>query len=786
MASTLTDRELKAPRITSTPRPTSPWQQAVSEAINGQHGPSNEIADFTTELNEQLDTRELIEDKISAVLNSPTADLIQDDLPTHALKPLLLRLHDERCQGTLSDGDYEITKTAAIARWLQGAPERTEQHSAPAVDDVNLTSELDACTDTQDLNADELPVGAQDPGFNLPPQNKSSAIPVAIDPFQPGNVICGRYVIEATIGHGGFAIVYRARDLQHSNAGQNPHVALKVLHPALRERPQAIARLKREFRQTQLLSHPSIVRVLDLDSHEGVWFMVMELLEGETLAQRLSRCGHPIAPLEEAYAALAAYADGLSFAHAHHIAHGDFKPSNLFLLHDGSVRIIDFGSSLDMCSSGVERDETNPAATPAYASPQVLARQAAEPRDDVFSFACVTFNVLVGRHPVAWPSSVAIPLWSDALLESAALSPHQLTVLKRGVAWRREDRPDSVHEFFQSLTTLEIADADLEAMAEPAPTDVALVTPIADPAPDARTAPSSNAQPELLPAAVSEPMQPLDTVANTEPATLAKPLAVAEPPSTAVAPTPSQVQVLTDSAPPPAAPTAQRRTGSASQSSAVLIPPFLPPPTRTPSYRWLLLLVPLWFGFLLFRSSDSELTAHTPVQSNSGAAGDVRTSPASSAAPTSEELAATQQERSTLSPTAADPAASLAPVPKKTRRTANPNAPAVTFDTPTMRVTERALVAAIILKRVNGHSGRLRVRWRLKAGSAAVGRDFSGPLSGVAEFADLQHVRVLFVPLLSDPQRHTDRTFVVELSSASNDVVIAPVQKVQVTIQPTN
>ena len=112
----------------------------------------------------------------------------------------------------------------------------------------------------------------------------------------------------------------------------------------------------------------------------------------------------------------------------------------------------------------------------------------------------------------------------------------------------------------------------------------------------------------------------------------------------------------------------------------------------------------------------------------------------------------------------------------------NKFAPAVSFSTDTMTVTSSAGLAAIILKRINGHSGRLRVQWRLKAETAVIGEDFSGPTSGFAEFADNQQVRTLFVPLLNNPNRSSDRTFIVELTSASTRTVITPVRTVKVTI----
>lgn len=320
------------------------------------------------------------------------------------------------------------------------------------------TAELDEFSNTLELNEGENPILLTAPVNDLIRENESSPLfssASMIDPFQPGHVIRDRYVIEEAIGQGGFATVYRAHDLRSDSAdGRHPYVALKVLHPALRDCPRAIARLKREFRQTYMLSHPTIVRVFDLDVHEGVWFIVMELLEGETLDKRLRRLAGAAAPLAELLALLSSCADALSFAHERNIAHGDFKPANLFVLNDGAVRIVDFGGSseLNLCASGVEIDQPDRVATPAYASPQVLAGETAVPRDDLFSFACVAFETLAGCHPFAHRSSLKVQRQNGAVVGSSVLSPQQAAALNRGLSWSREDRPNSIQEFLHSLT----------------------------------------------------------------------------------------------------------------------------------------------------------------------------------------------------------------------------------------------------------------------------------------------------------------------------------------------
>ncbi len=112
-------------------------------------------------------------------------------------------------------------------------------------------------------------------------------------PRPPACLLRERYLLETRLGNGGTAIVYRAVD-QRRDAGatdDDRRVAIKLLRPELRDRPQSVARLQREFRQTQAVSHPNVVRFLDLDCDGDAWFIVMELLSGETLGPLLRRAG---------------------------------------------------------------------------------------------------------------------------------------------------------------------------------------------------------------------------------------------------------------------------------------------------------------------------------------------------------------------------------------------------------------------------------------------------------------------------------------------------------------
>lgn len=211
----------------------------------------------------------------------------------------------------------------------------------------------------------------------------------------PGSVLRDRYVLETLLGSGGASVVYRAIDLRLDATGAGGHpVAVKLLRPERRGDARAIARLQREFRQTLAAAHPNVLRFRDLDCDRGSWFIVMELLSGETLAARLRRAGPGGLPAREARIIAAAVAEALAHAHAHQVVHGDVKPANVYVTDDGGVRVLDFGVAPE------PGDGPGPvAATRAYASPEVLAGCQPGAGDDVFSLACMACELLSGTHP---------------------------------------------------------------------------------------------------------------------------------------------------------------------------------------------------------------------------------------------------------------------------------------------------------------------------------------------------------------------------------------------------
>ena len=216
----------------------------------------------------------------------------------------------------------------------------------------------------------------------------------------------GPFEILETIGAGGMGTVYRARDTRLTRI-----VAIKVLSPFLTRNPDCRRQFEREARAISRLSHPSICTLHDIGSVEGIEYLVMEHLEGETLGQRLKR--GPL-PVEELLEISIAVAGALEAAHRHHIIHRDLKPENIMLTASG-VKLLDFGiAKLAICKEQDE-EEDGPASrsgaafteaagftgTMPYAAPEQLKGVAVDHRCDLFALGAVLHEMCCGRRAFA-------------------------------------------------------------------------------------------------------------------------------------------------------------------------------------------------------------------------------------------------------------------------------------------------------------------------------------------------------------------------------------------------
>ena len=264
--------------------------------------------------------------------------------------------------------------------------------------------------------------------------------------------------------------VYRANDTKLRR-----EVALKIVSPDFTHDPERLARFQREAHVLATLNHPNVAAIYGLDEANGQQFLVLELVDGETLAQRIAR--GPL-PADEALAVARQVADALDAAHEKGIVHRDLKPANIALTRDGQVKVLDFGLAKTIEAGTGEAANshtiTSPAhltragiilGTAAYMSPEQAKGRAADKRSDVWAFGCVLFEMLTGRRPFdgedVSDTLAAIlrgePDWSAL---PADLPAPVRTLLRRCLQKERKDR------------LADIADARLEIvemLASPAP-----------------------------------------------------------------------------------------------------------------------------------------------------------------------------------------------------------------------------------------------------------------------------------------------------------------------------
>ncbi len=288
----------------------------------------------------------------------------------------------------------------------------------------------------------------------------------------PGQELDGRYYLDAKIGAGGHGVVYRATEI-----ATGEQVAVKVFRPANgRLSPEHLARFRREGATATRVNHPSAVRILDAGvSSAGIPYLVMELLQGRTLAQRI-RAEGPI-QAAEAVPLLRALAGALAVAHAAGIVHRDMKPDNVFLAPDGP-KLLDFGIArlLDETGDGAFDAITRTGqmiGTPAYMAPERLQGEEYDGRSDVYSLGVLLYETLAGARPFHAPGRTPWEIIRQHLTQDVpalgALVPGVPAALERiaqgAVARAPADRPTAA-ELAQALGR--IREEDLRAVPVPA------------------------------------------------------------------------------------------------------------------------------------------------------------------------------------------------------------------------------------------------------------------------------------------------------------------------------
>jgi beta-lactam-binding protein with PASTA domain/tRNA A-37 threonylcarbamoyl transferase component Bud32 len=265
-----------------------------------------------------------------------------------------------------------------------------------------------------------------------------------------GTVLGDRYRVEARIGAGGMAEVYRGVD-----PVLNRPVAIKILLPQFARDASFVDRFRREAQAAARLNHPNVVAVYDTGSTDGTQWIVMEFIEGKTLQEFLATERRP-SP-EQACEIAERICDGLASAHSQGVIHRDIKPGNVMVTRSGAVKLMDLGIARMVTGPETAPQTSAVLGTATYMSPEQAQGQTVDARSDLYSLGAVLYELLTGRPPFSGESPVAIaykqvnesPPPPSSL--NPAVSPALDAVVMRALSKNPANRYQTASEFAEDL-----------------------------------------------------------------------------------------------------------------------------------------------------------------------------------------------------------------------------------------------------------------------------------------------------------------------------------------------
>ncbi|MDP9198844.1 MAG: protein kinase [Pseudomonadota bacterium] len=598
-------------------------------------------------------------------------------------------------------------------------------------------------------------------------------------------LINGRYRLLAHRGSGRLGAIYEARDEQTSMTGAERHVAIQLLDGNLIASRRFTGEFERGVISLQGLAHPNLVGLLDAGRDDGRFFIVMELQDSASLRFVLNDAGK--LPLEETTAVVRAVGDALRYLHAKSFVHGNVKPENVLVTFDYEVRLLD------------------------VVPPEWPAALNGEPdqRDDVYGLACLTYEMLTGRHPYNANTPVEALRAGLKPAPVALLAASQWQALAAALELQPERRTPTIVRFLEELGVtgdekLRAIVAGVAGTAEPVSAGTAAVAevpsaatdpwPTIEPAPFAPQAPAMDPAPAAQPALARRPAPPAETawsagdiplpqrvvrVERARPGMTGKLLALLLLVILGAIGYLFQDQLMEEGS-------ALLASFNASRTQETPETPAVPTDTARP----------------VSAPGDAPMIAGAPVEAPVIAAAptDVPAAPVDSATVPTDLPAAPIDNAAEPVDAPAAPVQTPAPATARTdapvvasdepAREAAPvvaDAPAVgpprfAFSEPVLTVSERDVAARIVIRRAGNTAERASIAWWTADGSARADQDFANLGRRVERFAPGETMRAVFVPLTNDTVAEPVKSFNVYLGRADSRGTAEPLSGMRVDI----
>jgi len=400
----------------------------------------DQLSSFDERLDEKIDDVQLlggIQEGIGRLLSSNggnEADIrrvLQDRYENGELRKETFQLVKSMLDGYVSEQAPTTSPVATIIMPAKPQMTKTPDSQTPAADD---------------------PMGST----MVIPKDQSIKPESTDGQTQVGSVLRDRFMLQERLSGGSMGVVYKAMDRRLAEAGSGDHwVAVKVLSPQFSQNGNALRALQQEAAKGRCLVHPNIVRFVDLDRDDDLYFIVMEWLEGRTLADILDSQDSKSIDQQRAFSIVRQIGKALDYAHRCGIVHADVKPGNIMIAPNGDAKLFDFGVARVRQKQLQNEPDFDPGVlgllTPAYSSMQVLTGETPIPSDDVFSLACLLYRLIAG-YRVFGPRNAAEAAeegMKPQQLES--INDEQWRVLKKALSYSRVTRFESMADFIDAL-----------------------------------------------------------------------------------------------------------------------------------------------------------------------------------------------------------------------------------------------------------------------------------------------------------------------------------------------